>query len=309
MESGIMSKIYQNEEWLRQKIELENTPRTKIAEMCGVSEPTIAYFARKYKIVRPSSTKKEENLNNASKCKDKAWLEEQYITLNKSYDTISAEFNIGKTTIARWIKKHEIIKDTPAQFRGKRSNEKPGVDTICEHCGKTSKQKYSKVKNGYGRFCSQSCSSKFALENTGLENKLRTAQKEYMNSEKGKEMSRRNGVLAAIKFTNGYRSSIEVKMAEELSTRGIEYVEQYNLGDKFLLDFYLPEYKIVIECDGDYWHRLPKSIGRDKAKNAYVKACGLSMYRFWESEINLDVESCVDIVMKEINDLSEKASS
>jgi very-short-patch-repair endonuclease len=98
------------------------------------------------------------------------------------------------------------------------------------------------------------------------------------------------------------KTSIEIKMAEELKNRQIEYIEQYNLGDKFTLDFFLPEFNIVIECDGNYWHTLPEVVKRDKSKNAYVKACGFSLYRFWESEINKDVEFCVDIVMAEINE-------
>lgn len=101
---------------------------------------------------------------------------------------------------------------------------------------------------------------------------------------------------------NQERTSIEFKMAEELAKRSIEYIEQYNLGDKFRLDFLLPEYGIVIECDGDYWHNLPEVKTRDKSKNAYIKACGYSLYRFWESEINTDVGACVDVVLAEINE-------
>ena len=97
------------------------------------------------------------------------------------------------------------------------------------------------------------------------------------------------------------RTSIEIAIAKELSEREITYIEQYNLGNKFSLDFFLPEHNIVIECDGDYWHNLPEVVRRDKAKNAYIKACGLSLYRFWEHEINKDTEACVDMVMKEIN--------
>lgn len=108
------------------------------------------------------------------------------------------------------------------------------------------------------------------------------------------KLGRRN-----ISFEN---TSIEIAMAEELTRRGIEFVEQYNLGDKFRLDFLLPEYGIVIECDGDYWHTIPEVKRRDKRKNAYINACGYSLYRFWESEINADVEACVDIVLAEINE-------
>lgn len=97
------------------------------------------------------------------------------------------------------------------------------------------------------------------------------------------------------------RTSIEIKMADELTLRGIKYIEQYNLGNKFALDFFLPEYNIVIECDGNYWHTLPDVAKRDKSKNAYIKACGFPLFRFWESEINTDVSACVDVVMVEMN--------
>lgn len=99
-------------------------------------------------------------------------------------------------------------------------------------------------------------------------------------------------------------TSIEIKVVEELKRRGIEYEDQYNFGDKFRPDFLLPEFKIIIECDGDYWHNLPEVIARDKRKDAYYKACGYSVYHFWEHEINTDVEACVDVVLAEINEKS-----
>lgn len=97
-------------------------------------------------------------------------------------------------------------------------------------------------------------------------------------------------------------TSIEVAMAVELERRGIEYIDQYNLGDKFSLDFYIPKYNVVIECDGDYWHNIPEVVIRDRSKNAYIKACGHSLYRFWEHEINENVAACVDMIMVEINE-------
>lgn len=50
-------------------------------------------------------------------------------------------------------------------------------------------------------------------------------------------------------------SSIEVVMAGILDSMGLKYEKQYNLpGTKFSADFYLPQYSLVIECDGNYWH-------------------------------------------------------
>ncbi|CAM2952044.1 DUF559 domain-containing protein [Paenibacillus sediminis] len=97
------------------------------------------------------------------------------------------------------------------------------------------------------------------------------------------------------------KTSIEIKMANELTKREIAFEEQYILGNKFALDFYLPEYKIVIECDGDYWHTKPDVVKRDRSKNAYIAACGLTLFRFWEREINTSIEACVDLVLAEIN--------
>lgn len=131
-------------------------------------------------------------------------------------------------------------------------------------------------------------------------NRLNEGHKRFFSTEEGKRIRRENGVKSALQSKK--RTSIEVKTAEELDNRQIKYIEQYNLGNKFVLDFFLPEYNIVIECDGDYWHRLPNNVARDKSKNAYIKACGLSLYRFWESEINEDVGACIDIVMVEINE-------
>lgn len=108
-------------------------------------------------------------------------------------------------------------------------------------------------------------------------------------------------VIYAREHITSDRTSIEIKMAEELKSRDIKYEEQYRVGI-FTADFYLPEYDIIIECDGDYWHNLPEVKTRDKSKNAYIKACGYSLYRFWEHEINTDVGACVDVVLAEINE-------
>lgn len=133
---------------------------------------------------------------------------------------------------------------------------------------------------------------------------IHAGHKRFFATDEGKRIRSQNGVKSALLQSKGMRTSIEVKMADELTRRGIKYEEQRSLSDKFLLDFFLPEFNIIIECDGDYWHRLPKNMARDKSKNAYIKACGISLYRFWESEINTDVEACVDVVLAEINEKS-----
>ena len=82
-------------------------------------------------------------------------------------------------------------------------------------------------------------------------------------------------------------SSIELKMKDELDRLEVKYVHQKSIANgKFILDFYLPEHRLVIECNGDYWHKLPNRIKRDKELEKYVKSTGRDIVFVWESEIN-----------------------
>lgn len=49
------------------------------------------------------------------------------------------------------------------------------------------------------------------------------------------------------------------------------------------LDLYLPELKIAVEYDGDYWHSLPESVERDKEKDKICEEKGIFLIRIKES--------------------------
>lgn len=86
-------------------------------------------------------------------------------------------------------------------------------------------------------------------------------------------------------------SSIELIVKEQLDEIGFRYVQQKRVHDGnryFFLDFYLPDLKLVIECNGDYWHNLPEKKERDKALKEYVESTGRRIIFIWEHEINDD---------------------
>lgn len=106
---------------------------------------------------------------------------------------------------------------------------------------------------------------------------------------------------------------IEKVLGEEMNKRGINFLAQYDLDDKFVCDFAIPKYKIVIECDGDYWHANPtiydlthldirqiKNLNRDKFKNYYLRKKGWLILRFFESDIKNSVSTCVDKIEEQI---------
>lgn len=97
-------------------------------------------------------------------------------------------------------------------------------------------------------------------------------------------------------------TSIEIKIENELIKRGIYYQKQVPLCKVARVDFYLPEYRIVIQADGCYWHNCPihgrgeikNCSEKDKCQDSVLTFNGFNVYRFWEHEINESVESCID---------------
>lgn len=100
------------------------------------------------------------------------------------------------------------------------------------------------------------------------------------------------------KFKN---TKIELKIEEGLKKRNINYQKQVPILDIAIVDFCLPDNKIIIECDGCYWHgcKIHKPKGKDTHKNDIKKdkemrLNGYTVYRFWEHEINESVEKCLN---------------
>lgn len=124
--------------------------------------------------------------------------------------------------------------------------------------------------------------------------KMSEARKGKYNSEESKIKNREWHILHPNrKFKN---TSIELKVEEELKRRGIIYQPQWPLFKVAIVDFYLPEYRIVIQCDGDYWHNLSGVREKDKRQDKILTLNGLNVHRFWEHEINEDVKKCLDTV-------------
>ena len=89
-------------------------------------------------------------------------------------------------------------------------------------------------------------------------------------------------------------TTIELKIEAELQKRNINYQKQVPLCKIAIVDFYLPEYQIIIQTDGDYWHSKEGAREKDEKQDKVLIFNGFNVYRFWESEINNSVEDCVN---------------
>jgi len=116
----------------------------------------------------------------------------------------------------------------------------------------------------------------------------------------------------------------EIRLRKSLWKRGLRFRKnvQNILGKPDIANF---SQRIAIFVDGDFWHgrqyktrgyssledqfkglhsskywirKIRKNMNRDRLVTQELKKGGWIVIRFWESEVNKDVDKCVDKVMK-----------
>jgi very-short-patch-repair endonuclease len=76
-------------------------------------------------------------------------------------------------------------------------------------------------------------------------------------------------------------SSIENTVANLLDALGISYRRQAFIG-RHLVDFFVKSKRLIIECDGTYWHSLPGRKENDARRDAYFQSRGFTVLRLPE---------------------------
>lgn len=70
-------------------------------------------------------------------------------------------------------------------------------------------------------------------------------------------------------LSSGKDSSLERVTQEILTSLGVDWERQHRIGP-YSFDLYVPSEKILIECQGEYWHSLPEAKSRDSSKFKYI---------------------------------------
>lgn len=79
-------------------------------------------------------------------------------------------------------------------------------------------------------------------------------------------------------FPKKEKTKLELAFENFLNTNGITFTTQYILGGK-KFDFYIPDMLLLVEVDGEYWHRLPSSIKNDIEKHKICKDHNIQLVR------------------------------
>jgi very-short-patch-repair endonuclease len=92
-------------------------------------------------------------------------------------------------------------------------------------------------------------------------------------------------------------TTIEELIYSELERRGVPFVSQQVIDGLWVADALIPGARIVVECDGEYWHTRPELAARDSRKDRYLRSRGYRVLRFPEAAIKADVQACVQKIV------------
>ena len=123
---------------------------------------------------------------------------------------------------------------------------------------------------------------------------------------------KRSWVMSRIRGTN---TKIDLQMNEILKGLGVPYRMYPKMyGNP---DFVLEEEKIVIFCDGDFWHghnyhnkkkprqrywkeKIERNMRRDAKVTRKLRRDGWSVLRFWEHDLEKRTGICIDRIIRKV---------
>jgi very-short-patch-repair endonuclease len=140
-------------------------------------------------------------------------------------------------------------------------------------------------------------------DNNGLR-KYPEAAKEGGRKRKGKIRSENQikNIVAgqARRWRSGKPPKTEEKVMGFLKELGLEYIFQHPV-DSYVADFFIPEFNLIIEADGDYWHNLPATKENDRLKDMAYKEHRYILLRLTENNIYNNKDFCLEQIYNTIS--------
>ena len=133
-----------------------------------------------------------------------------------------------------------------------------------------------------------------------------------IQSEETRKKMSETAIQRVVKTEGNHSSKLEKTFSNILTLLNINHQPHFYAKDiKAFYDFYLPDYNIIIEVDGDFWHANPikypdgptykcqiKNSINDEKKNKWVTDNGYKMLRFWENDINNNISIVKKILLE-----------
>lgn len=207
---------------------------------------------------------------------------------------------------------------------------------ICKTCGKRFTVKSYLTKQGFGLYCSRSCLHQtypklvvLSCQNCGKQisvppskSKLvkycsKVCHDDFMRDYVEKicknchqkfqlprwELNKGRGSFCSRECYIEFKGEtlIEKKIRLALTSARIRFSQETMIG-VYRADFLIPGKNTIIECDGDYWHKIPGATEKDQRKDKYLSHLGYKVIRVAESHIRqLSLSQLVKEISSRIN--------
>ena len=83
------------------------------------------------------------------------------------------------------------------------------------------------------------------------------------------------------------------------SINNFKFRRQYPIGN-YIVDFVCIEKRLVIEIDGGQ-HNQSENVLYDQSRTQYIEECGYKVIRFWNNEIENNIEGVYEEILKYLN--------
>src|SRR5687768_16396818 len=98
-------------------------------------------------------------------------------------------------------------------------------------------------------------------------------------------------------------TDVEMRLWQKLRSRklGADFRRQHPAGS-FVLDFYCPTLRLAIELDGGQ-HANARHEAKDKQRDDWLNERGVTMLRFWNSDITENLGGVLEVVALKVAEL------
>ena len=223
--------------------------------------------------------------------RNRKWLKEQYHDKQLTAAQIADIAGVSKPTILNWMCKFGIPRRNPADIA------RQNLSRVCE------KKRVAAVRKAtLGVPRSKETRKKISRGHVGIRPNKETRKKQswshkrfFADNPGAKDLYREFRLNQQFPQRD---TSIELVLQDELRRRGVGFQTHRSVLDLCIPDILIPEKKIVIQADGDYWHGLPEVMERDALQNAALTRAGYKVFRFKGSEIEASAAACIDRVTR-----------
>ena len=317
--SEARTEVYISKEELERLYIQDRMTMKEIGELYSIGSATVLHKMRRYNISSRSKSESHRSLIQKEK------LERLYINEKKKIREIMDIFGVSKDTIISRMREYGI---------NARIGAPPKIDFATKeelerlYIGKNKTAvEIGKIYNVSGSIVS------IRLKEYEIPIRLRNEhqiinfcnreelERLYINGNKTMiDIGKMFGVSPGVVMDRLHQYGIQVRPqgCRTSMNTGIERKMQYILQKNgyvfethrricgYYPDIIFRDRQILVECDGDYWHGNPliyenfdkrqlKAHRHDKKRDKILENNGWSVIRFWEIDINNDIENCLHL--------------